>query len=169
MATANSPKKNARLEARITAEQKERIERAAAYEGRSVSEFVVATVQRAAKHVIQEHELLPLNEPKRIAGYYSLLSAAIALDELPADVVKKLPRSWPWKTTADRPGQRFDAGAFGWASNEFGSWFNPRRRTRLRPWRAVDVAQSLFHRNCPRDVASDVLAIGIPNPLVVIA
>jgi len=35
---------------------------------------------------------VPEDEPKRIAGYYSLSSAAIALDELPDDVVKKLPR-----------------------------------------------------------------------------
>jgi len=53
--------KNARLEARITTEQKDLIERAAAYEGRSVSDFVVATVQAAAKAVVQEHEVLRLN------------------------------------------------------------------------------------------------------------
>ena len=53
--------KNVRLEARITAKQKELIERAAGYEGRSVSDFVVATVQEAAKVVVQEHELLRLN------------------------------------------------------------------------------------------------------------
>ena len=62
MSTANPSAKNARLEARITAEQKELIERAAGYEGRSVSDFVVATVQEAARAVIQEHELLRLNE-----------------------------------------------------------------------------------------------------------
>jgi uncharacterized protein (DUF1778 family) len=62
MARANSPTRSARLEARITAEQKELIERAAAYEGRSVSDFVVATVQQAAKEVVQERELLRLNK-----------------------------------------------------------------------------------------------------------
>ncbi len=61
MAKADVPTKNARLEARITGEQKELIERAAAYEGRSVSDFVVATVQEAAKTIIQEHELLRRN------------------------------------------------------------------------------------------------------------
>lgn len=36
--------------------------------------------------------MVPDGEPQRIAGYYSLSSAAIALDELPHDVVNKLPR-----------------------------------------------------------------------------
>ena len=75
MATGQpSAAKNARLEARITAEQKELIERAAAYEGRSVSDFVVATVQQAAKAVVQEHELLRLNEAQSRALVETLLS-----------------------------------------------------------------------------------------------
>jgi uncharacterized protein (DUF1778 family) len=57
----NMATKNARLEARITPEQKELIERAAAYQGRTVSDFVVDTVQDAAKAVIHEHEVLRLN------------------------------------------------------------------------------------------------------------
>lgn len=36
--------------------------------------------------------LVPADEPKRIAGYYSLSSAAIALDELPDEFAKRLPR-----------------------------------------------------------------------------
>lgn len=32
------------------------------------------------------------DEPQRIAGFYTLSSASIVLDELPADIVKKLPR-----------------------------------------------------------------------------
>lgn len=69
-----STTKNSRLEARITAEQKELIERAAAYEGRSVSDFVVATVQQAAKAVIQEHEVLRLNESQSRAFVETLLN-----------------------------------------------------------------------------------------------
>ena len=53
--------KTARLETRLSAEQKALIERAAAYEGRTVSEFVVDAIQEAAKAVIHEHELLRLN------------------------------------------------------------------------------------------------------------
>ena len=53
--------KNARLEARITPEQKDLIERAAAYQGRTVSDFVVGVVQDAARAVIDEHEVLRLS------------------------------------------------------------------------------------------------------------
>jgi uncharacterized protein (DUF1778 family) len=53
--------RTARLEARITADQKAMIERATAYEGRSVSDFVVHSVQEAAKAVVREHETLRLN------------------------------------------------------------------------------------------------------------
>jgi uncharacterized protein (DUF1778 family) len=67
--------KNARLEARITHEQKELIERAASYEGRSVSDFVVATVQDAAIAVIQEHELLRLNKSQSRAFVETLLKS----------------------------------------------------------------------------------------------
>ena len=49
-----------RLEARVTSEQKELIERAADLEGRSLTDFVVASVAAAAKQVIQEHEILKL-------------------------------------------------------------------------------------------------------------
>lgn len=75
MATADSsPTRNARLEARVTAEQKELIERAAGYEGRSVSDFVVATVQEAAKAVIQAHEVLRLNQSQGRAFVETLLA-----------------------------------------------------------------------------------------------
>ena len=65
--------KKERLEARITAEQKALIERAAAYEGRTLSDFVVTTVQEAAKAVIQEHEILQLNPSQSRAFVEQLL------------------------------------------------------------------------------------------------
>lgn len=49
-----------RLEARVTSEQKELIERAADLEGRSLTDFLVASAAAAAKQVIQEHEILKL-------------------------------------------------------------------------------------------------------------
>ena len=36
--------------------------------------------------------IVPENEPGRVAGYYTLSSASIVLDQLPDDLVKKLPR-----------------------------------------------------------------------------
>jgi uncharacterized protein (DUF1778 family) len=73
MAASDVSSKNARLEARVTQEQKELIERAASYEGRSVSDFVVATVQEAAIAVIQEHELLRLSKSQSRAFVETLL------------------------------------------------------------------------------------------------
>jgi len=50
-----------RLEARVTAEQKNLIERAAALQGRSVTDFVLTSVQDAARRAIEEHSQLALS------------------------------------------------------------------------------------------------------------
>jgi uncharacterized protein (DUF1778 family) len=50
-----------RLEARITVDQKRLIERAAALEGRSITDFVLASVQEAARRTIEEHHRLELS------------------------------------------------------------------------------------------------------------
>lgn len=52
--------KVARLEARITVEQKQYLERAAELQGRSLTEFVVSSAQEAAMAAISEHELMSL-------------------------------------------------------------------------------------------------------------
>jgi len=54
-------KRGERLEARVTAEQKALIEHAAALEGRSITDFVLASVQDAAKRAIAEHEVIQLS------------------------------------------------------------------------------------------------------------
>ncbi len=50
-----------RLEARVSAEQKRLIEHAAALQGRSVTDFVLASVQDAARRAIEEHQRLDLS------------------------------------------------------------------------------------------------------------
>lgn len=50
-----------RLETRVTAEQKSLIERAAALQGRSVTDFVLTSVQDAARRTIEEHSQLALS------------------------------------------------------------------------------------------------------------
>jgi len=50
-----------RLEARVTAEQKSLIERAAALQGRTVTDFVLTSVQDAARRAIEEHQQLELS------------------------------------------------------------------------------------------------------------
>jgi uncharacterized protein (DUF1778 family) len=66
MATAISERarrrtRDQRLEARVTAEQKTLIERAAALQGRSVTDFVLTSVQEAARRAIEEHQRLELS------------------------------------------------------------------------------------------------------------
>jgi len=49
-----------RVEARVTFEQKKLIERAAALEGRSLTDFLLSSAQAAAADTIARHELLKL-------------------------------------------------------------------------------------------------------------
>lgn len=49
-----------RLETRVTAEQKLLIERAAALQGRTVTDFVLTSVQDAARRAIEAHQQLEL-------------------------------------------------------------------------------------------------------------
>ncbi|MCY2974550.1 MAG: DUF1778 domain-containing protein [Planctomycetota bacterium] len=62
MATANTSPKSARIETRVSQEQKDLIERAAAFSGRTISEFVLAHIEVAAKKVVEEHEKLHLDQ-----------------------------------------------------------------------------------------------------------
>lgn len=62
MATANTSPKSARIETRVSQEQKELIERAAAFSGRTISDFVLAHIEVAAKKIIEEHEKLHLDQ-----------------------------------------------------------------------------------------------------------
>jgi uncharacterized protein (DUF1778 family) len=50
-----------RLEARVTSAQKSLIEHAASLQGRSVTDFVLASVQEAARRAIEEHQSLQLS------------------------------------------------------------------------------------------------------------
>jgi uncharacterized protein (DUF1778 family) len=50
-----------RLEARVTADQKKLIERAAALQGRTVTDFVLTSVQDAARRAIEDHQRLDLS------------------------------------------------------------------------------------------------------------
>ena len=60
--TMPNGRKSSRIETRVSPEQKELIERAAAYTGRTVSDFVVAHLEPAARKVIEEHERLRLDQ-----------------------------------------------------------------------------------------------------------
>jgi len=67
-------RKEERLEARVTHEQKKLIARAAALCGFSVTEFVVASAQQAASETIKDFELLTLHEDARDVFVNALLN-----------------------------------------------------------------------------------------------
>jgi uncharacterized protein (DUF1778 family) len=58
-------RKEQRLEARITPDQKRLIERAAELRGTTVTEFVVASAQQAAADTIKDFEILTLRDHAR--------------------------------------------------------------------------------------------------------
>jgi len=61
MATPTPSKSMARLEARISPEIKALLQKAADLEGRTLTDFVVATVQAEAYRVIEQHQSLKLS------------------------------------------------------------------------------------------------------------
>lgn len=75
---------SARIDARLTAEQKDIIQRAADLESRSISDFVIANAYKAAKQVIREHDTIVLaaEESRRFADL--LLNPPEAGDRLRA-------------------------------------------------------------------------------------
>ncbi|HZR29931.1 MAG TPA: DUF1778 domain-containing protein [Terriglobales bacterium] len=66
--------KKERLEARITREQKKRIEYAARIKGTSVSDFVIGSAQEAAARTIRDYEILTLNDEDRAVFVNALLN-----------------------------------------------------------------------------------------------
>ncbi|HZC16345.1 MAG TPA: DUF1778 domain-containing protein [Caulobacteraceae bacterium] len=77
-----------RLETRVTAEQKGLIERAAALQGRSVTDFVLTSVQDAARRAIEEHSQLALSVRDSEAFVDALLNASPVNDRL-RDTVRR--------------------------------------------------------------------------------
>ena len=75
---ATDKSRGARLEARISVEQKTVLQRAATLSGRTLSEFVVASAQDAASRVIQEHETVRLSRAEQIAFVSALLKPPAA-------------------------------------------------------------------------------------------
>ena len=52
---------HARIEARVSPEQKELFERAAAIEGVTLTDFAISTMHRAATSIVQEHTTIELS------------------------------------------------------------------------------------------------------------
>ncbi len=77
-----------RLEARVTAEQKRLIERAAVLQGRTITDFVLTSVQDAARRTIEEHQQLELSVRDSKAFVEALLKPRPVNDRL-RDTVRR--------------------------------------------------------------------------------
>jgi len=73
-----------RVEARVTSEQKELLERAAALEGRSMTDFIITSAQEAAADTIARHELLQLSPQDQRAFVDALLNPPVPNEALRA-------------------------------------------------------------------------------------
>lgn len=71
--TPDTPRR-AQIEARVSAAQKSLLQPAAALSGRTHSEFVVASVQDAARRVIAEQEFIRLSREEQSAFVQALLN-----------------------------------------------------------------------------------------------
>jgi len=72
--TARPSTKTARLDARVSQEQKALIQRAADLQGRSLTDFIVASLQESAKRAIEEHEVIVLSAEARRVFIEALLN-----------------------------------------------------------------------------------------------
>lgn len=66
--------RNARLEARVSSDQKDLFQRAAALTGRTLSELVIDSTQQAAVKIVQEHEVIRLSREEQVAFVMALLT-----------------------------------------------------------------------------------------------
>jgi len=76
MAVTERTNKGERVEARVTSETKALLSRAAAIQGRSVTDFMVQSTVEAALRVIREHEYLDFSQRDRMAFVEAVLHPA---------------------------------------------------------------------------------------------
>lgn len=86
--TSHNRVRSERLETRVTADQKSLIEHAAALQGRSVTDFVLTSVQEAAHRAIEEHRRLDLSLRDGKAFVDALISPQPVNDRL-RDTVRR--------------------------------------------------------------------------------
>ncbi|MEO0458104.1 MAG: DUF1778 domain-containing protein [Cyanobacteria bacterium P01_A01_bin.114] len=82
MPSTNNDKSSARLEARISPETKALLQRAADLEGRSLTDFVVASAQSAAYRVIEHHQTLKLSLEDSTSFVEAILGPPLPNDAL---------------------------------------------------------------------------------------
>ena len=74
---ATGRRKRSRLEARISAEEKELLKRAAALQGCSLTEFVVRSAREAARKAVKEHQMMSLTARDTEAFVKALLKSPV--------------------------------------------------------------------------------------------
>jgi len=67
---------NERINLRLKQSAKTLIERAASFEGKTVSSFILSSALASAERTIQEHESLKLNEQEALRFFYALAKPA---------------------------------------------------------------------------------------------
>jgi uncharacterized protein (DUF1778 family) len=72
--SGKKPSRSERLEARVSRQQKDLFLRAAELEGRSLTDFVIASAQQAAIDILRTHDALRLSDRDRQAFVVALLS-----------------------------------------------------------------------------------------------
>ncbi|MBI4320891.1 MAG: DUF1778 domain-containing protein [Chloroflexi bacterium] len=76
--------KSERLEARVTRQQKELVQRAADLSGRSLTDFIVSSLQSAAEETIRTHQVIELTARDTEAFVSSLLNPPVPNERLRA-------------------------------------------------------------------------------------
>jgi uncharacterized protein (DUF1778 family)/GNAT superfamily N-acetyltransferase len=88
VATKSQSVRQARLEARVSLETKALWERAAAVQGRKMTEFVVNSAVEAAHRVLRESELADLTRRDKIAFVEALLTPPVPNGKLRNAVIR---------------------------------------------------------------------------------
>jgi uncharacterized protein (DUF1778 family) len=91
--TAGKRTRTERLEARLSKEQKDLFVRAAELQGRSLTDFVIASVQEAATETMRTHDVLRVSERDR-QTFVSVLLAPAA----PAKTLKQAAKRYRERT-----------------------------------------------------------------------
>lgn len=85
--------RQARIEARISREQKRLFERAADLEGVTLTDFVISSMQRAATQTLQEHSIIQLSATSQRAFVSALLNPPE-----PNDALRKAAKAYSGKS-----------------------------------------------------------------------
>ena len=83
-AKKSTPGRSERLEARITAEQKDLFQRAAELQGRTLTDFVLASVHEAAVRTIEEMQSIQLTAEESRAFAEAMLAPDVSPSRLKA-------------------------------------------------------------------------------------